>query len=50
MDASVLEVIRVIGDVAVIPLGGILWSMQGRLSRIEGLLSPRSFHERFEEK
>jgi hypothetical protein len=42
MSADMIALIKLIGDFAIFPLCAILWNMQGRLSRIEGLLAPRN--------
>lgn len=39
---TVLEIIRMVGNFAVAPLCVILWNMQGRLSRIEGMIASRN--------
>ena len=36
---NALDFIKAVADLIIIPLCGILWGMQGRLSRIEGQLS-----------
>lgn len=36
MNGDMLEVIKLIADIAIIPLCGMIWSVQGRLSKIEG--------------
>lgn len=37
--ATFVELFNIIANFAVVPLVGVLFSMQGRLSRIEGQLS-----------
>jgi hypothetical protein len=39
---DVLDIIRTVADIMIIPLCGILWNVQGRLSRIEGMLTNRT--------
>jgi hypothetical protein len=34
-----LDVVRTLADIAILPLLGVLWNIQGRLSRIEGMLN-----------
>lgn len=36
-----LELIRTIADILIVPLCGLIYNVQGRLSRIEGMLSAR---------
>lgn len=38
MNPQMLDLIKMIADIAVIPAFGMLWSIQGRMSRIEGEL------------
>jgi hypothetical protein len=38
MENSSLEFLRLISEVLIVPVVGILWGIQGRLSRIEGKL------------
>lgn len=36
MSDNVLETIKLVADVAILPLLGMIYSVQGRLSKIEG--------------
>jgi hypothetical protein len=39
--ADILEAIRTVADVFIGPLCWVMWNVQGRLSRIEGMLAQR---------
>lgn len=41
MEHSVIEVIRLIADVVIVPMFAVLWGIQGRISKIEGMLATR---------
>lgn len=36
MESNLLNIIKLIADIAIVPLCGMIWSVQGRLSKIEG--------------
>lgn len=39
MSDNILETVKLIADVAILPLLGMIYSVQGRLSKIEGQFS-----------
>jgi hypothetical protein len=47
---NTLDLLKTVADFALIPLLPVLWNIQGRLSKIEGHLAPRSSVYRPEEK
>lgn len=36
LDISTLEMIKLVGDLLILPVLGMVWSIQGRMSRMEG--------------
>jgi hypothetical protein len=38
MGASALDVIKLVADVLLIPIMGMVWSVQGRISKLEGII------------
>jgi len=38
---NIIEAIKALADIAILPLLGVLWNIQGRLSKIEGILTPK---------
>jgi len=40
-DASVLQWVGLVADVVIVPLFGVLWGMNMRLSRLEGLIKAK---------